>query len=226
MQNRLLKELGKWATIRARRSCARSCRRCSGARPTRKTSAHRAAAVCARARGQRRAQDPHHPRLLRAAVAALSAGGAGHPAFRGARRAQQRADATAAFDAAIARAADESDSALGRALAKVIALTSEGQFRQVVDAMLGKRAELARMVAYHRSPRRLGRGRGYGAEAAVRCRRARRRVADRGARRRAIRREIDAAHRRLRRPRLERRDGQEGRGGLARGEGRARARAA
>ena len=56
----------------------------------------------------------------------------------------------AAFDAAVSRAAADSDSVLGRALAVVIALTSEGRVREVIDVVCGKRAELARMVAYHR----------------------------------------------------------------------------
>jgi ATP-dependent helicase/nuclease subunit A len=56
-----------------------------------------------------------------------------------------------AFDATIARAAEERESALGKALAKTIALTSEEYFRQVVDTVLGKRGELAGMVAYHDS---------------------------------------------------------------------------
>jgi len=54
-----------------------------------------------------------------------------------------------AFDAAMARAAEERDSALGQALAKIIALASERWFRQIVDAVLAKRAELARMAAFH-----------------------------------------------------------------------------
>lgn len=55
----------------------------------------------------------------------------------------------AAFDAIIARAAENRDGALGKALAKIIAVTSEEYFRKVVDAVLTKRAELARMMAYH-----------------------------------------------------------------------------
>jgi ATP-dependent helicase/nuclease subunit A len=54
-----------------------------------------------------------------------------------------------AFDTAITRAAEERESTLGKALAKVIALTSEDYFRNVVDTALGKRAELAAMMAYH-----------------------------------------------------------------------------
>ena len=49
------------------------------------------------------------------------------------------------------RAAADSDSVLGRALAKVTALTTGDYIRQVIDTVLGKRAELARMVAYHQS---------------------------------------------------------------------------
>ena len=57
----------------------------------------------------------------------------------------------AAFDAAVSAAAADSDSVLGRALAKVTALTTGDYIRQVIDTVLGKRAELARMVAYHQS---------------------------------------------------------------------------
>jgi len=56
-----------------------------------------------------------------------------------------------AFDATIARAAEERDSTLGKALATVIALTSEEYLRQVVNTVLGKRTELAAMMAYHDS---------------------------------------------------------------------------
>jgi ATP-dependent helicase/nuclease subunit A len=55
----------------------------------------------------------------------------------------------AAFDAVFTRAAENRESTLGKALARVITLTSEDYFRQVVDAVLAKRAELARMMAYH-----------------------------------------------------------------------------
>src|SRR4029077_10513702 len=57
----------------------------------------------------------------------------------------------AAFDAAIACAAENRDSTLGGALARIIAVTSEDYFRKVVDAVLAKRAELARMMAHHDS---------------------------------------------------------------------------
>ncbi len=54
-----------------------------------------------------------------------------------------------AFDAVIARAAEDRESALGVALDTIITVTGEEWFRQVVDAVLGKRAELDRMVAHH-----------------------------------------------------------------------------
>src|SRR6185295_10750919 len=57
----------------------------------------------------------------------------------------------AAFDAIVARAAEDSDGILGNALGKIVGLTSGDYIRQVIDAVLGKRAELARMVAYHKS---------------------------------------------------------------------------
>jgi ATP-dependent helicase/nuclease subunit A len=55
----------------------------------------------------------------------------------------------AAFDVAVARAAEDKDSALGKALSTLIALTAGDYFRNVVNAVLGKRAELARMMAYY-----------------------------------------------------------------------------
>ena len=64
----------------------------------------------------------------------------------------------AAFDAAVSRAAADSDSVLGRALAVVIALTSEGRVREVIDVVCGKRAELAAHGGVSPEPRRLGGG--------------------------------------------------------------------
>ena len=54
-----------------------------------------------------------------------------------------------AFDAVIARAAEDRESALGVALDTIITVTGEEWFRQVVDAVLAKRAELDRMMAHH-----------------------------------------------------------------------------
>jgi ATP-dependent helicase/nuclease subunit A len=55
----------------------------------------------------------------------------------------------AAYEATIARAAEDRGSPLGRALAKAITFTSDDYFRKVVETVLAKRDELARMVAYH-----------------------------------------------------------------------------
>ncbi len=57
----------------------------------------------------------------------------------------------AAFDTAVSRAAADSGGMLGKALAKVTALTSADQIRKVIDAVLVERGVLARMVAYHQS---------------------------------------------------------------------------
>ena len=82
MQNRLLKVLGEWATIED----AKLHDELSALmhRAPEDEYAQRAAPVRAGARSQRRTQDPHHPRLLRAIVATVSAGVAGHAAFLGA----------------------------------------------------------------------------------------------------------------------------------------------
>ena len=57
----------------------------------------------------------------------------------------------AAFDATIARAAEDKEGALGKALAKIVGLTSGDYIREVINTVLGKRGELQRMVAYHGS---------------------------------------------------------------------------
>jgi ATP-dependent helicase/nuclease subunit A len=56
-----------------------------------------------------------------------------------------------AFDATMARAAEDGEGILGRALDKATALNSGDYIRQVIDTVLDKRAELQRMVAYHGS---------------------------------------------------------------------------
>ncbi|HYJ59672.1 MAG TPA: double-strand break repair helicase AddA [Methyloceanibacter sp.] len=55
----------------------------------------------------------------------------------------------AAFDATISRAAEDKVGMLGEALTQVIALTAGDNLRKVIDALLGTRAELAAMMAYH-----------------------------------------------------------------------------
>ena len=107
-----------------------------------------------------------------------------------------------AFDATVARAAEDSDGVLGKALAKIVGLTSGDYIREVIDTVLGKRAELARMVAYHEGRERLGRGRGARAQAPVQRGRAHGRGADRAARRCPDRRGDRRRHCRLCRVRL------------------------
>ncbi len=54
-----------------------------------------------------------------------------------------------AFDAVMIGAASGPQSPLGGALAKIVALTSEDQFREIVGKVLAKRADLARIVSCH-----------------------------------------------------------------------------
>ena len=55
----------------------------------------------------------------------------------------------AAFDATMARAVRERDGPLGLALAKIVAVTIEDYFRKMIDTVLGKPAELKRMITLH-----------------------------------------------------------------------------
>src|SRR6476469_336413 len=55
----------------------------------------------------------------------------------------------AAFDAVMARAAGDRDGPLGHALAKIVAVTVEDYFSKIVDTVLGRRGDLARMMALH-----------------------------------------------------------------------------
>ena len=72
MQNRLLDDLAGWATM-SPQALRDELAALLQARPRTRRSPQRAAPVRPRARSQRRAQDPHHSRLLRTAVAALPA---------------------------------------------------------------------------------------------------------------------------------------------------------
>ena len=49
----------------------------------------------------------------------------------------------------MARAAADRDGPLGQALAKIVAVTVEDYFRKIVDTVLGRRGDLARMMALH-----------------------------------------------------------------------------
>ena len=54
-----------------------------------------------------------------------------------------------AFDAVMARAANERDGPLGQALARIVAVTVEDYFRKIVDTVLARRGDLSRMIALH-----------------------------------------------------------------------------
>ncbi len=148
MQNRLLKELARWATLseaKLRGVLAALLRREPSDDDLR--SARRLFAKALEAKGGLKIYTIHGfcERLLQRFP--LEADVTPHFTVldeRGAALLRR-----AAFDRIIARAADEKDSALGKALARIISRASEEPFRQVVDVVLAKRAELDRMVAYH-----------------------------------------------------------------------------
>lgn len=58
-----------------------------------------------------------------------------------------------AFDAVATKAASDPESTLGVALSKIVALTDEDRFREIVGEILAKRAELARIAQRHGLPR-------------------------------------------------------------------------
>jgi ATP-dependent helicase/nuclease subunit A len=148
MQNRLLKELAFWATMPTdtlREELARLMRRPPEEADLR--TARRLFARALEAKGGLKIHTIHGfcERLLQRFP--LESQVTPHFAVldeRGAADMRRRA-----FDATIARAAENREGALGQALAKIIVVTSEDYFRKVVDAVLVKRAELARMMAYH-----------------------------------------------------------------------------
>jgi ATP-dependent helicase/nuclease subunit A len=148
MQNRLLEDLGRWATTpddKLREELRALMRRLPGEDDIR--TARRLFARILEARDGLKIHTIHGfcERLLQRFPLEAQV----TPHFKVLDERGQAEMRRQAFDATIARAAEERDSTLGNALAKVIALTSEDQFRKVVDAVLGKRAELAAMMAYH-----------------------------------------------------------------------------
>jgi ATP-dependent helicase/nuclease subunit A len=148
MQNRLLEDLGRWATApddKLREELRALMRRAPGEDDIR--TARRLFARVLEARGGLKIHTIHGfcERLLQRFPLEAQV----TPHFKVLDERGQAEIRRQAFDATIARAAGERDSTLGNALAKVIALTSEDQFRKVVDTVLGKCAELAAMMAYH-----------------------------------------------------------------------------
>ncbi len=150
MQNRLLKVLAEWATIKGE-ALRETLSALMGRAPDEDELriARRLFALALEAKGGLKIHTIHGfcERLLQRFPLESQV----TPHFTVLDEREQQVMRRAAFDATVARAAEDKDGALGKALAKVIALTSEGQYRQVVDVVLGKRAELARMLAYHKS---------------------------------------------------------------------------
>jgi len=150
MQNRLLKELGEWATIKQeelREKLSMLMGRAPEERELR--IARRLFARALEAKGGLKIHTIHGfcERLLQRFPLESQV----TPHFSVLDEREQALMRRAAFDATVGRAAEDSEGVLGSALAKVIALTSEGRVREVIDAVLAKRAALARMVAYHKS---------------------------------------------------------------------------
>ena len=150
MQNRLLKELADWATMSDRalhEELSKLMRRNPEADDLR--DARRLFAKALEARGGLKIHTIHGfcERLLQRfpLEAAVT------PHFSVLDEQSAVLHKRDAFDAVVARAAAEPESGLGRALGIILALTSEDYFRQVVNVVLGKRAELARMMAVHDS---------------------------------------------------------------------------
>lgn len=148
MQNRLLSVLGGWATMdeeRLDRQLSALMRRTP--EESERRQARRLFAKALEAKGGLKIHTIHGfcERLLQRFP--LEAGVTPH--FAVLDEEKQAVLRRAAFESAMARAAEDNEGQLGRALAKVVALTSGDRLRQVIDAVLGKRAELSRMVAHH-----------------------------------------------------------------------------
>lgn len=148
MQNRLLKELAEWATIEAE-ALREKLSALMGRAPDEDDLriARRLFARALEAKGGLKIHTIHGfcERLLQRFPLESQV----TPHFSVLDERSQALMRRAVFDATVSRAAEDKEGGLGKALAKVIALTAGEYFRQVVDTVLAKRAELARMVAYH-----------------------------------------------------------------------------
>jgi ATP-dependent helicase/nuclease subunit A len=148
MQNRLLKELAGWATA-APEGLRRTLSELIGQAPQDQDLrlARRLFAQALEAKGGLKIHTIHGfcERLLQRFPLESRV----TPHFSVLDECEQTLMQRAAFNAIVARAAADKESTLGKALTKIIALTAGEYFRQVVDTVLGKRAELARMVTYH-----------------------------------------------------------------------------
>ncbi len=150
MQNRLLKVLAEWATVnddKLRGQLSDLLRRAPDEKELR--TARRLFARTLEAKGGLKIHTIHGfcERLLQRFPLESQV----TPHFSVLDEREQALLRRAAFDATVARAAEDGDGILGSALAKIVGLTSGDYIREVINAVLGKRAELVRMVAYHKS---------------------------------------------------------------------------
>jgi ATP-dependent helicase/nuclease subunit A len=148
MQNRLLSELAAWATDK--RECLTEKLSALSGHPPDAKALRLARQLFARAldaKGGLKIHTIHGfcERLLQRFP--LEAGVTPHFSVLDER--EQKNLLRTAFEATLARAADDSEGPLGKALATVMAFNSGDYVRQVVETVIGKRAELAGMVAYH-----------------------------------------------------------------------------
>ncbi|MGH6803296.1 MAG: double-strand break repair helicase AddA, partial [Methyloceanibacter sp.] len=150
MQNRLLKVLAEWATIKGE-ALREKLSALMGRTPDEKNLriARRLFARALEAKGGLKIHTIHGfcERLLQRFPLESQV----TPHFSVLDEREQAPMRRAAFDATVGRAAEDSQGVLGKALAKIVGLTSGDYIREVIDTVLGKRAELARMVAYHGS---------------------------------------------------------------------------
>jgi ATP-dependent helicase/nuclease subunit A len=148
MQNRLLSELAAWATDK-RECLTAKLKRLTGQTPEEGVLrlARRLFARALEAKGGLKIHTIHGfcERLLQRFP--LEAGVTPHFSVLDER--EQKNLLRVAFDVTLARAAEDSEGPLGRALATVMAFNSGDYVRQVVEAVIGKRGELAGMAAYH-----------------------------------------------------------------------------
>ena len=158
MQNRLLDRLVALGDHFARQVATKTSRRCCGARPTRAKlrTARRLFARALEAKGGLKIHTIHGfcERLLQRFPLESQV----TPHFSVLDEREQALMRRAAFDAAVSRAAADSDSVLGRALAVVIALTSEGRVREVIDVVLRQARRAPAHGGVSPEPRRLGGG--------------------------------------------------------------------
>ncbi len=149
MQNRLLKELASWATLadgKLRERLAAILGRAADEAEVR--TARRLFAQTLEAKGGLKIYTIHGfcERLLQRFPLEAEVA----PNFAVLDETEAARLKGTAFDTTMARAAAERDAPLGQALAKIVAVTVEDYFRKIIDTILGKRPEIARMVAVHR----------------------------------------------------------------------------